>query len=347
MRLSDFSYDLPEYLIAQEPLQERSGSRLMVIERSSGKWAHSIFTRLPQYLEAGDLLVINRSRVIPARLFAKRATGGMVEVFYLQPVDDKTFNALVRPAAKIKIGETLACPNGNFSLQITKKKSTRVMELQVTSGRRIEEVLQNFGHMPLPPYITRTDTTADRSRYQTVYARESGSVAAPTAGLHFSEAIMEELTAGGVEVRSVVLHVGLGTFLPLDDPKVEKNKLHFEQFTVDADTLAAIRSAKAAGRRVVAVGTTVTRVLESAARLGLLESPPENGEFSGETDLFIYPGFEFRVVDKLLTNFHLPESSLLLLVSAFLSREKTLDCYREAVKQAYRFFSYGDAMLIR
>jgi S-adenosylmethionine:tRNA ribosyltransferase-isomerase len=347
MRLSEFSYHLPEYLIAQEPLQERTASRLMVADRSSGKWTHSLFTRLPQLLESGDVLVVNRSRVVPARLFVKRKTGGEVEVFYLHSFEEKTFSALVRPAAKIKIGETLTCPQGNFTLQVAKKKSTRVMELKVTSGQRIEEVLQSFGHVPLPPYISRPDTFADRSRYQTVYAREGGSVAAPTAGLHFSDSILDEIKSRGVDLHSVVLHVGPGTFLPLDDATVEKNTLHYERFSVDGATLAAIDTAKAEGRRVVAVGTTVTRVLESVFRQGLFESPPADGTLTAETNLFIYPGFEFQVVDKLLTNFHLPESSLILLVSAFFGREKTLACYEEAVKQAYRFFSYGDAMLIR
>ncbi|MBI4720951.1 MAG: tRNA preQ1(34) S-adenosylmethionine ribosyltransferase-isomerase QueA [Chitinivibrionia bacterium] len=347
MRLLDFSYDLPDSLIAQEPLPERTGSRLMVVDRSSGARRHEVFADAFRFMGNGDVLVVNRSRVVPARLFCKRATGGEVEVLFVGKLGEGAFRALLRPAGKIRIGETVEGANGRFSLRMMRRIAAREAELETAAGGGIDDILRDFGHVPLPPYISRPDRPGDRERYQTVYARENGSVAAPTAGLHFNETLLETLEAGGVQVLSVVLHVGPGTFLPLDEETVERNSRPAEACCIDGRAAAGLRRAKAEGRRIVAVGTTVTRVLESAYRSGHIQALGEHEEFCGETDLFIYPGFEFKVVDGLFTNFHLPRSSLLLLVSAFLGREKTLECYEEAVQRRYRFYSYGDAMLIR
>jgi S-adenosylmethionine:tRNA ribosyltransferase-isomerase len=346
MRLDAFDYRLPERLIAQQPGTDRSGSRLLVVDRVTGARAHRRFRDLPEFMRRGDVLVVNRSRVIPARIFLKRASGGKVELLVVRLVGDKECIALGRPLGKLRAGETLRGIDGEFACEVGDRKGEREIYLKVTSPHTVMDILDAWGHVPLPPYISRPDERADRDRYQTVFAREAGSVAAPTAGLHFDEVLLRVLGDIGVEVCSLVLHVGLGTFAPLEHDVLALNRLHSEAYTVSGQTLAAVRRAKETGARVIAVGTTVTRVLETAARQDFFGRPDVLRDYAGETSLFIYPGFEFNVIDGLITNFHLPRTSLLALVCAFLGRETTLDCYREAIEREYRFFSYGDAMLV-
>jgi len=356
--VSDFDFELPEELIAQQPPPERGLSRMLVVNRATGALNDSSFAQLPSLLRPGDLVVLNDSRVIPARLYARRTLvrdrerpSGRIEVMLTEPAGENRWRALVRPGRRVAIGERLVFPAAT---------GETVLEAEVIErgqfGERLLEfapidegwgdffaVLERIGHMPLPPYIHRDDAAADRERYQTVFARERGSVAAPTAGLHFTDAILEELAGRGVEIARVTLHVGLGTFAPLRVEKVEDVHLHRERYTLPAASAEAINRAMAEKRRILAVGTTVVRTLESAARRA------QGGELAphtGETEIFISPGFEFRVVSALLTNFHLPQSSLLMLVSAFAGRERVLAAYRHAVAACYRFFSYGDCMFL-
>ena len=347
MRLDAFDYHLPASLIAQTPLEDRSASRLLVVDRATGGFEHAHFRDLGGYLGAGDVVVVNRSRVIPARLFVRRKTGARVELFVTRVLDGTSFTGLANPMRRLRAMETLEGEDGTFTCRAVGREGDREVRVEITSGQTVGEVLDASGHVPLPPYIQRPDDVLDRERYQTVYADETGSIAAPTAGLHFTEGLLAELTSKGIEVYSVVLHVGLGTFLPLDHDVVEKNTLHTEKYSIHGTTLRGLSTAIVEGRRIVAVGTTVARVLEAVFRRGLFEGFDPAKEYGGETDLFIYPGFEFECVNGLITNFHLPMSSLLLLVCAFLDREKTLVGYRDAVEKKYRFFSYGDAMFIR
>ena len=347
MRLDAFDYHLPRSLIAQSPLEDRTASRLLVVDRATGRFEHATFRDLPQDLTPGDVLVVNRSRVIRARLFVRRPSGGRIELFVTRVVDDQRFTALAHPMRRARIGERLSGENGGFECRVVARENDREVRVEITPPHAVHDVLETHGHVPLPPYIERADEASDRERYQTVFASEKGSVAAPTAGLHFTDDLLSRVRSRGVDVRSIVLHVGLGTFLPLDREQVEDNTLQKERFSVSGATLADIAGAKSAGRKVVAVGTTVSRVLETVSSRGLFRDFDPTGEYEGATDLFIYPGYEFRCVDRLITNFHLPKSSLLLLVCAFLGREKTLTCYEAAVKNEYRFYSYGDAMLIR
>lgn len=345
MRLDAFDYDLPESLIAQKPLEERTASRLMIVDRASGAIAHGAFGDLPSRLDDGDVLVLNRSRVIPARLFAQRATGGRVELFVVTIESDARFRAIGTPLRRLRPGDEVS--GDGFVCRIVERLGEREVRVEVLSGGTVRDIVDGAGHVPLPPYIQRGDDPSDRARYQTVFADEDGSVAAPTAGLHFDHGLLEDIAGRGVRVEYVVLHVGLGTFLPLEHDTVEDNVLHNEEFTVGGDTIRTILEAKSRGRRIVAVGTTTTRVLETVWRERLHERSAPGSQHRGATGLFIYPGFPFQVVDGLVTNFHLPRSSLLLLVSAFLGREATLACYEEAVREQYRFYSYGDAMFIR
>lgn len=349
MRLDDFSYDLPESLIAQRPLAGRSSSRLLVVEREgSGEPADATFRDLPDLLDRDDVVVVNRSRVVPARVFAHRRSGARIEVLFIRKLEDERFVAWVRGLGKLKRGEKLLTEEGSGTLRFEEAIGEREAVLRferAVDADSLDLFLHRHGHVPLPPYIRREDTPEDGDRYQTVFADEDGSVAAPTAGLHFDHDVLDRLAARGVEVLTIVLHVGPGTFSPLDHATVEDNELHGESYAIGVETLGKIAGARAAGRRIVAVGTTVTRALESAHASGWLDPPFTDR--AGETNLFIYPGYKFRVVDRLLTNFHLPRSSLLLLVAALLGRERTLACYRAAVGRHYRFYSYGDAMLIR
>jgi S-adenosylmethionine:tRNA ribosyltransferase-isomerase len=331
MLLTDFDYDLPEDLIAQQPLEDRAASRMLVIDRRTERWEDRMFRDLPAYLRPGDCLVLNDSRVLPSRLFGRREHGtGRVEVFLTRQIsaDGLTWEALVRPGRKMRTGERVIVSD-ELTVEILGRGEfgERTVRLRCPKDK-VFEILDRVGHMPLPPYIRRPDAESDRSRYQTVFARERGSVAAPTAGLHFTPEILEACRAAGATLAPVTLHVGLGTFQPLRAAAIEKVKLHTEQFTVPDETRRAMETSK----RVIAVGTTSVRAIESPA--------------GGETDLFIYPGFHFRRTGALLTNFHLPRSSLLVLVCAFAGRDLTLAAYRYAVERRYRFFSYGDCMLI-
>jgi S-adenosylmethionine:tRNA ribosyltransferase-isomerase len=352
--IKDFDFELPEELIAQQPPAERGQSRMLVMDRATGEFKDGKFQELPALLRAGDLLVLNDSRVIPARLYARRTLvrererpTGRIEVMLTAPAGPKCWRTLVRPGRKVAIGERLVFPgpNGETLLEADVLErgdfGERLLEFAPTGD--FFGALEQIGHMPLPPYIHRDDADADRERYQTVYARERGSVAAPTAGLHFTPELLETVAAQGVEIARVTLHVGLGTFAPLRVERIEDVRLHSERFTLSAETAEALNRARREGRRVVAVGTTVVRTLESIAREA---GGREFAAHSGETSIFISPGFEFKVVRALLTNFHLPQSSLLMLVSAFARREHTLDAYRHAVEVHYRFFSYGDCMFI-
>ncbi len=339
MKLTDFDYRLPDELIAQEPLAERSASRMLVVDRTSGSFEDRNFAELPDYLKPGDCLVLNDSRVFPARLFGKREDYlREVEVFLVQPAspDRKLWNALVRPGRKLPAGteirfsESLVC-----DILEVGRGGERVVHFRTPND--IDAEIAAIGHVPLPPYIHRKDTIADRERYQTVFADKLGSAAAPTAGLHFTPDVLEMCERAGAEIAKVTLHVGLGTFHSLEFDEIGKNHLHSEMFQVSAQAAMKVKRAQ----RVVAAGTTAVRTLEAAAR--------RNGGFaacSGETNIFIHPGCEFRTVGALLTNFHLPKSSLLLLVCAFGGVELMLAAYRHAVEKRYRFFSYGDCMLI-
>jgi S-adenosylmethionine:tRNA ribosyltransferase-isomerase len=336
MRVADFDFHLPEALIAQEPLPERSASRMLVIHRAERRWEDHTFRELPQFLRSGDCLIVNDSRVFPSRLYATRKSGpARIEVFLLRAVspDDLTWEALVRPGRKVAVGERLVFDQ-NLQADVIGRGEHGQRTLHFLGTEDIHAALEAIGHVPLPPYIRRTDTPADRERYQTVFSRERGSVAAPTAGLHFTAEILAACEAAGARIAPVTLHVGLGTFAPIHAEAVEDVQLHAERFSVPPETLAAIRSAD----RRIAAGTTSVRAIESAMR--------EGGYPAGETDIFIYPGYKFQAVDALLTNFHLPRSSLLMLVCAFAGRELTLAAYEHAVRERYRFFSYGDCMLI-
>ena len=352
--VSDFDYDLPEELIAQEPPAERGQSRMLVMNRDTGAVRDSQFNEFPSYLREGDLLVLNDSRVIPARLYARRTLRrekerptGRIEVMLTEPAGENRWHALVRPGRKIAIGERLvfAAPDGSIVLE------AEVLERGEFGDRLLEfapvddffGILDRIGHVPLPPYIHRNDAAADRERYQTVFSRAPGSVAAPTAGLHFTPEMLDRIRQRGVEIARVTLHVGLGTFAPLRVERVADVHLHRERYSIPAETAEALNRARADGRRIVAVGTTVVRTLESAAlRAGFGPIDVE----SGDTEIFISPGFQFRLVSGLLTNFHLPQSSLLMLVSAFAGRQHVMAAYRHAVGGRYRFFSYGDCMFI-
>jgi S-adenosylmethionine:tRNA ribosyltransferase-isomerase len=354
LRVADFDYALPEELIAQQPPAERGTSRMLVLDRATGAVEDDLFTNLGKHLRQGDLLVLNDSRVIPARLYARRTLRrerekptGRIEVMLTEPAGENRWRALVRPGRKVAIGERLVfpTPTGEIVLEaeVLERGEFGDRLLQFAPVDDFFAVLDRIGHIPLPPYIHRADADADRDRYQTVFAEERGSVAAPTAGLHFTPQMLASLEAIGVEIARVTLHVGLGTFAPLHVERVDEVRLHSERYTISPEAANSINSAARSARRIVAVGTTVVRTLESAARAAV-GNPIQ--PHSGTTEIFISPGFEFRLVGALLTNFHLPQSSLLMLVSSFAGRERILAAYRHAVEQNYRFFSYGDCMFI-
>ena len=340
MKTSDFSYDLPEELIAQDPLSDRSSSRLLVLDKTTGEMKDDVFRNIGSYLVPGDLLVRNVTRVIPARLFGvKEETGARIEVLLLTRKSGSDWDVLVKPSRKVKEGTVLSF-GGRMTGTILEKGEEGGHVIRFAYDGIFEEILDELGEMPLPPYIHHK--LEDRERYQTVYARENGSAAAPTAGLHFTEELLASLRDAGVEIADVTLHVGLGTFRPVKTEDVESHHMHSEFRIVSKETADLVNRARAEGRRVIAVGTTSLRTLESSAG--------EDGSLragSGWTDIFIYPGYRFRVTDALITNFHLPESTLLMLVSALAGRERILAAYEHAVREKYRFFSFGDAMLIR
>lgn len=350
MKLSEFEYELPEELIAQWPLERRDESRLIVMDRGADGIRETRFGNFPRYLREGDLLVVNETRVIPARIHASRRSGGKVEVFLTNRLGDGEWAAMLRPARRISEGETLIVGEAEHELKVMERMGEGSWSVKLPEDLTEEDFLRAFGHVPLPPYIKREDEESDRERYQTIFARTDGSVAAPTAGLHFTDQVLRDISRHGVTVMPLTLHVGPGTFRPLVKERVEDNRLPPEFIRIRSACLEEIMEAKETGRRIVAVGTTTTRALESIAA-GMLSGRSEErsgGEdyISGWTDLFIYPGYEFRIVDALLTNMHLPRSSLLLLVAAFAGTERVLRAYRWAVKRGFRFYSYGDVMFI-
>jgi len=355
LRVADFDFELPPELIAQQPPVERGQSRMLVMDRATGALRDDSFSSFPSLLKPGDLVVLNDSRVIPARLYARRTTirdrdasTALIEVLLTEPGADNTWRTLVKPGKKVAVGERLAFPSHSGSIELEAEVLDRgdfgERLLRFAPVDDFFATLNRIGHMPLPPYIHRDDADADRERYQTVFSREPGSVAAPTAGLHFTPQILDALTTRGVEVVRLTLHVGLGTFAPLRVERLDQVHLHRERYTLSAPTAETINRAVSEGRRIGAVGTTVVRALEHCAQQA---NGAPLAPHSGVTNIFISPGFQFRLVGALLTNFHLPQSSLLMLVSAFAGSERVLAAYRHAVECRYRFFSYGDCMFIR
>lgn len=338
MKKSDFHFDLPPEQIAQHPLPERRASRLLCLDGHSGDWQDRRFADLPSLLNPGDLLVFNDTRVIPARLFGRKESGGQVEVLIERLLDERRALAHVRASRSPKPGSRLEM-EGGFQIRVAGRREA-LFELAFEGEEGALALLERHGHMPLPPYIERADEQADQQRYQTVYGRKPGAVAAPTAGLHFDEAMLAALEQKGVEKAFVTLHVGAGTFQPVRAEDIREHVMHAETIEVDESVCAAVRRTRARGGRVIAVGTTAVRSLESASRSGQI------APFSGETDIFIYPGYRFKSVDAMITNFHLPESTLIMLVSAFAGHARVMAAYRHAVEAGYRFFSYGDAMFV-
>jgi len=343
MKLADFHYELPDELIARHPAAERTGSRLLVLDGKSGAMEHRQFVDLIEYLRPGDLLVFNNTRVVPARLFGAKASGGRIEILIERLLDTRKALAHMRANRTVKSGTQIfisKTEGGELTEEVVTVLGKENDLYTLEFARDALGVLNELGHMPLPPYIDREDTLTDRERYQTVYAQREGAVAAPTAGLHFSEAYLQRCRELGVAFGYVTLHVGAGTFQPVRVDNILEHRMHAEYIEVDAALCEQVIATRARGGRVIAIGTTSVRALESASSSG------EIAPYSGDTQIFIYPGYRFRSVDMLMTNFHLPESTLLMLVSALAGRENILNAYREAVEQRYRFFSYGDAMLI-
>lgn len=340
MNVEEFDYHLPESLIAQTPLKDRDHSRLLVLGRESGEMEHKHFTDVIDYFEAGDTLVLNDTRVMPARLFGlKEETGAKVEMLMLTRIEDNDWEVLLKPAKRIKVGNKLSFGEGKIVAECIKEldQGGRIMRLHYDGI--LEERLNELGEMPLPPYIK--ERLDDPDRYQTVYARESGSAAAPTAGLHFTDDLLEKIKAKGVNIAFITLHVGLGTFRPVSVENIDDHEMHSEYYQMTQETVDLLNETKAKGHRIISVGTTSTRTLETIRR--------DYDRFvavSGWTDIFIYPGFEYKAIDGLITNFHLPKSTLVMLVSAFSSKKNILNAYNKAVELEYRFFSFGDAMLI-
>ncbi len=341
MKKEDFYFELPQELIAQDPLEDRSGSRLLVLDKESGEIEHRTFRDIKEYLEPGDCLVINDTKVIPARLIgSKVGTNAKIEILLLKRKENDIWETLVKPGKKAKPGTKISFGEGLLVGEVIDVVDEGNRLIQFSYEGIFEEILDQLGQMPLPPYITHQ--LEDKNRYQTVYAKHSGSAAAPTAGLHFTPELLEEIKESGVEIAHVTLHVGLGTFRPVKVENIQEHHMHSEFYRIEASEAEKINRAKREGHRVICVGTTSCRTVESAAKPdGTLT------ECSGWTEIFIYPGYQFKVLDCLLTNFHLPESTLIMLVSALAGREHVLHAYEEAVKERYRFFSFGDAMLIR
>ena len=340
MDVKDFDYELPEELIAQTPLSERPSSRLLVLGKDSGEIKHTNFRDVLSYLKEGDCLVLNNTRVLPARLFGKRAdSGAVIEFLLLSQKEDDVWEIIVRPGKKARPGHKIVFGDGKLEAEILDIVNDGNRLVKFSYNGIFNEILDELGEMPLPPYIH--EKLAERERYQTVYSKVDGSAAAPTAGLHFNEELLEEIKAKGVDLAFVTLHVGLGTFRPVKVDVIEEHKMHSEFYMVDDETAQKINDAKKRGGRVICVGTTSTRVVETLS--------DDNGVMhpgSGWTDIFIYPGYKFKMIDALITNFHLPQSTLIMLVSALAGRDNVLNAYREAVNEKYRFFSFGDAMFI-
>ena len=341
MEVRDFDYELPEELIAQDPIEDRSSSRLLVLDKENGDIQHKIFRHVLEELRAGDCLVINNTRVLPARLMGVReGTGAAIEVLLLKRHENDTWETLVKPGKKAKPGTVISFGEGLLKGEVVDVVEEGNRLIRFDYDGIFEEILDQLGQMPLPPYITHH--LEDKTRYQTVYAKHDGSAAAPTAGLHFTKELMEQIREMGVNIAEVTLHVGLGTFRPVKADVVEEHHMHSEYYSVDQATADLINGTKKAGGRVIAVGTTSCRTLESATgEDGILKAG------DGWTEIFIYPGYKFKMIDALITNFHLPKSTLMMLVSALAGREHIMGAYEEAVKERYRFFSFGDAMMIR
>lgn len=353
MHINDFDYELPAELIAQKPADKRDFSRLLVVHRDTGKIEHRHFYDVLDYLNEGDCLVLNNSKVLPARLFGvKEGTGAKIEFLLIKRLDGDLWETMVKPGKRLKPGDSV-----DFSCGGEKAKFRAVVEAYGEEGTRhvrfdydgiFLERLEELGSMPLPPYIERSSEEADKDRYQTVYCKEEGSVAAPTAGLHFTKELLEKAQAKGVKLAYVTLHVGIGTFRPVKCEIIEEHKMHFEEYSVSAESAKTINETRKNGGKIICVGTTSSRTVESAAVLNEEGDIPKYvmKEGQGSTGIFIYPGYEFKIVDSLITNFHLPKSTLLMLVSALYDREKMLEIYKTAVEEKYHFFSYGDAMII-
>ncbi|WP_411844187.1 tRNA preQ1(34) S-adenosylmethionine ribosyltransferase-isomerase QueA [Salinicoccus sp. HZC-1] len=339
MKLDEFDFELPEELIAQTPLANRSGSRLLALDKSRGKIEDKYFTDIIDYLDAGDTLVLNDTRVLPARLYGiKSETGAKIEMLMLKPIENG-YEVLIKPAKRVKPGTEIVFGEGLLKAVCTNTFDEGIRHVELIYDGVLENVLDVLGEMPLPPYIK--ETLEDKERYQTVYAKNSGSAAAPTAGLHFTEGLLEEIRGKGINIATITLHVGLGTFRPVSVDEIENHKMHSEFYIMNEETAELLNETRENGKKIISVGTTSTRTLETIMRdYGAFEAA------SGFTDIFIYPGFEYKAIDALITNFHLPKSSLMMLVSAFSDRDMIMETYRHAVDERYRFFSFGDAMII-
>ena len=340
MNLNDFDYYLPEELIAQTPLKERSSSRLLVLNKNNGEVQHHHFTDIVSFLESGDTLVLNDTKVIPARLIGvKEETGAVIEVLLLKNLEDDKWEALTKPAKRVKVGSIISFGDGLLKCKCIEERDEGIRLFELVYDGILYEILDELGTMPLPPYIH--EKLEEQDRYQTVYAKNIGSAAAPTAGLHFTNELLDKIKEKGINIAYVTLHVGLGTFRPVSVEDVNNHKMHSEFYIMTKETANILKETKEKGKKIIAVGTTSTRTLESIMNL--------YGEFrecSGWTDIFIYPGYEFKAIDSLITNFHLPKSTLVMLVSALASKDKILNAYNEAIKEKYRFFSFGDSMFI-
>ncbi|WP_105166873.1 tRNA preQ1(34) S-adenosylmethionine ribosyltransferase-isomerase QueA [Pseudoalteromonas sp. T1lg23B] len=340
MRVADFSFELPDELIARHPKKERSSSRLLALDGNSGEISHKVFTDILEMLQPNDIMIFNNTKVIPARMFGQKSTGGKIEVLVERVLDEHRVLAHIRSSKSPKAGAKLILEGKAEAVMLGRQGE--LFELEFQSEQGVLAILEEIGHMPLPPYIDRPDEEEDKQRYQTVYNEKPGAVAAPTAGLHFDEKLLQQIKEKGVETAFITLHVGAGTFQPVRVDSVDEHVMHSEYIEVPEQVVEAIKSAKAKGGRVIAVGTTSVRSLESAAKVhgGELQA------FTGDTDIFIYPGYEFNVVDAMVTNFHLPESTLIMLVSAFAGQTHIMNAYHRAIEERYRFFSYGDAMFL-
>jgi S-adenosylmethionine:tRNA ribosyltransferase-isomerase len=340
MRVADFSFELPDELIARHPMTDRTASRLLTLDGNTGELGHKVFKDLIDFLNPNDLMIFNNTKVIPARMYGQKSTGGKVEVLVERVVDEHRVLAHVRSSKSPKEGATLILEGKAEATMVA--RHGELFELEFKGEQTVLNILDEIGHMPLPPYIDRPDTDEDKARYQTVYNEKPGAVAAPTAGLHFDETLLEKIKEKGIETQFITLHVGAGTFQPVRVDSVDEHVMHSEYIEVSQEVVDAIKKTKANGGRVIAVGTTSVRSLESAAKASEGELQP----LYGDTDIFIYPGYEFQVVDAMVTNFHLPESTLIMLVSAFAGQDHILNAYNTAIEEQYRFFSYGDAMFI-
>ena len=341
MNINEFDYELPKELIAQTPLKDRSSSRLLILNKNTGELKHEVFSNIIKYLNKGDVLVLNDTKVIPARLIGeKEDTGAVIEILLLKDIGNDTWECLGKPGKRLKIGTIIKFGDGSLRCEVVEKLDEGIIHVKLIYEGILMEILDKLGTMPLPPYIH--EKLEDQSRYQTVYAKVSGSAAAPTAGLHFTKDLLKEIENKGIIIAYVTLHVGLGTFRPVEVENVLDHKMHSEYYVMNKETADILNEAKDEGRRIVAVGTTSTRTLETIAT-------NNNGRFkacSGDTDIFIYPGYKFKAIDALITNFHLPKSTLVMLVSALASKEYIMKAYKEAINNKYRFFSFGDAMFI-